>query len=225
MAVNGVEIKVGQVWRTREGRTAKVVNYAQGKPHPWAVEISDGTRDVLDSSGCTYRPGAEGHNDLMFLVSDPDVAVERRQRNTPNGPLRRKDDYPTLPAGIPDLAAPADDFVASMPGVLDEAPTPESTKCLGGIKLAPRQAESNATARAEADAEVAKNSSLDVQIGGGHYKQFAIQPVEFIHKNGIPFIEGNCIKYLARWRDKGGVQDLEKVKHYIDLLIEMETPK
>lgn len=65
-------------------------------------------------------------------------------------------------------------------------------------------------------------SALDRQIGGGHYKQFAIQPVEFIHKNGIGFIEGNCIKYLARWREKGGIQDLEKVKHYLDLLIELE---
>jgi hypothetical protein len=68
-----------------------------------------------------------------------------------------------------------------------------------------------------------RQSALDVQVGGSHYKDFAIQPVEFIHRNGIPFVEGNCIKYLCRWREKGGVADLEKVKHYIDLLIEMET--
>jgi len=66
------------------------------------------------------------------------------------------------------------------------------------------------------------DNPLDVQIGGGHYKDFAIQPVEFIHANNVPFIEGNCIKYLMRWREKGGVKDLEKVKHYIDLLIELE---
>lgn len=64
---------------------------------------------------------------------------------------------------------------------------------------------------------------LNTQIAGDHYKKHAIQPVEFIHANGIPFIEGNCIKYLVRWRDKGGVKDLEKVKHYIDLLIELEN--
>ena len=51
-----------------------------------------------------------------------------------------------------------------------------------------------------------------------------IQPVEFIQKNRIGFIEGNIIKYICRWRAKGGVEDLEKVRHYIDLLIEMETP-
>lgn len=66
-------------------------------------------------------------------------------------------------------------------------------------------------------------SALETQVAGDHYKGHAIQPVEFIHANGIPFIEGNCIKYLVRWRDKGGIKDLEKVKHYIDLLIELEA--
>lgn len=60
---------------------------------------------------------------------------------------------------------------------------------------------------------------LNVQISGDHYKKFKIQPIEFIHANGIPFEEGNIIKYVCRWRDKGGVKDLEKVKHYCDLLI------
>ena len=66
-------------------------------------------------------------------------------------------------------------------------------------------------------------SPLDVQVGGSHYKDFAIQPVEFIHANGIPYMEGNVIKYVARWRSKNGLKDLEKAKHYIDLLIELET--
>jgi hypothetical protein len=66
------------------------------------------------------------------------------------------------------------------------------------------------------------SSALDVQIGGQHYKDYAIQPVEFIYKNKIPYIEGCAIKYLCRWREKGGIEDLRKVKHYIDLLIEME---
>ena len=67
-----------------------------------------------------------------------------------------------------------------------------------------------------------EESALDVQVGGGHYKDYKIQPVEFIHANNIPFIEGNCIKYLCRWREKGGAQDLEKVIHYIGLLLELE---
>ena len=65
-------------------------------------------------------------------------------------------------------------------------------------------------------------SALDTQIGGNHYCKYKIQPVEFIHANNIPFIEGCIIKYVTRWRDKGGIRDLEKIKHFVDLLIELE---
>ena len=68
-------------------------------------------------------------------------------------------------------------------------------------------------------------SALDTQIGGTHYKNFVIEPIEFIHKNKIGFSEGNAIKYLVRWREKGGKQDLLKAKHYIDLLLEMEDER
>ena len=60
------------------------------------------------------------------------------------------------------------------------------------------------------------------QIGGQHYKKMAVQPVEYIYKNGIPYIEGNIIKYVSRWKDKGGLEDLRKARHYLDMLIEME---
>ena len=65
-------------------------------------------------------------------------------------------------------------------------------------------------------------SSFDRQVGGGHYKDYVIQPLEFCVKNNIPFLEGNVIKYICRWRKKNGVQDLEKAKHYIEMLIELE---
>lgn len=65
-------------------------------------------------------------------------------------------------------------------------------------------------------------SSLKSQVGGDHYKQFKIQPVEFIHQNGLGFIQGCIIKYICRYKSKNGIQDLEKAKHFIDLLIEME---
>ena len=64
--------------------------------------------------------------------------------------------------------------------------------------------------------------ALDVQVAGSHYKDLTIQPVEYIHANGIGYFEGNVIKYVSRWRNKNGVKDLEKAKHYIDLLIELE---
>ena len=62
--------------------------------------------------------------------------------------------------------------------------------------------------------------SYKKQVGGNHYKNYKIQPVEFIIKNNIGFVEGNIIKYVLRFKDKGGVQDLEKAKHYIELLID-----
>ena len=65
-------------------------------------------------------------------------------------------------------------------------------------------------------------SSLNIQFGGNHYKGMAIQPIEFIMKNNIGFMEGNAIKYISRWRSKGGVEDLKKARHYLDMLIEFE---
>jgi hypothetical protein len=70
---------------------------------------------------------------------------------------------------------------------------------------------------------VGEASPLQVQVGGDHYKKYKIQPVEYIHANSIPFIEGSIIKYVTRWRDKNGVKDLEKAKHFIDLLIDLES--
>lgn len=66
-------------------------------------------------------------------------------------------------------------------------------------------------------------SALKKQIGGDHYQGFEIQPALFIHKNNIPFMEGTALTYLVRWRKKGGIQDLEKAKHIIEMLIEMEV--
>ena len=59
----------------------------------------------------------------------------------------------------------------------------------------------------------------DVQIGGSHYKDFPIQPYEFISKNDLSFFQGNVIKYVCRYKNKNGIQDLEKIKHYCDLEI------
>ena len=60
------------------------------------------------------------------------------------------------------------------------------------------------------------------QIGGTHYKDMVIQPSEFINKNKLQFAEGNAIKYICRHANKGEVQDLEKAKHYIDMIIERD---
>lgn len=65
---------------------------------------------------------------------------------------------------------------------------------------------------------VTKNA-FDIQIGGNHYKDHAIQPLAFIEANNLSFAEGCVIKYLLRHKQKGGVEDLKKARHYIDLII------
>lgn len=80
-----------------------------------------------------------------------------------------------------------------------------------------------ALSRPAPEPDVPQQTALDMQVDGEHYKKFKIQPIEFIHANNLPFIEGNIVKYITRWREKNGVRDLEKVKHYVDLLIELEN--
>jgi len=62
----------------------------------------------------------------------------------------------------------------------------------------------------------------DEQIGGSHYKSKVMQPWDYIAANGLGYFEGNIVKYVSRWRDKGGMVDLKKAKHYLDKLIELE---
>jgi hypothetical protein len=66
-------------------------------------------------------------------------------------------------------------------------------------------------------------SALDKQEFGNHYKDKGIQPIVYIHANNLGFCEGNVVKYVTRWRDKGGEADLRKAIHYLELLIELET--
>jgi hypothetical protein len=68
-------------------------------------------------------------------------------------------------------------------------------------------------------------SPMSTQVGGSHYKDMPIQPAEYIIRNNIGWAEGCAIAYLSRWRQKGGVQDLEKAKHTIELLIAEEAAR
>jgi hypothetical protein len=68
------------------------------------------------------------------------------------------------------------------------------------------------------------SNPLDTQVGGGHYKTMKIQHVEFVHANGIPYIEANAIKYICRHRSKNGRQDILKAIHYLQILLELEYP-
>ena len=65
---------------------------------------------------------------------------------------------------------------------------------------------------------------LNTQIGGNHYKNLKIQPIEYIMANNLNYCQGNAIKYLTRYKDKNGLEDLKKAKHYINILIQLEYP-
>ena len=57
------------------------------------------------------------------------------------------------------------------------------------------------------------------QIGGSHYKNFRIQPYEFISKNNLSFFQGGVVKYVCRYLKKDKIKDLEKIIHYCELEI------
>ena len=72
------------------------------------------------------------------------------------------------------------------------------------------------------DPVVNKQTALQTQTGGNHYKNMIIQPAEYAEKNGLSLLEGNVVKYISRWKLKGApLADLLKAKHCIDLLIEL----
>lgn len=75
---------------------------------------------------------------------------------------------------------------------------------------------------AETVTKLPASDANSVQIGGDHYKSKAIQPWDFIVSNGMGFLAGNVVKYVTRYKDKGGISDLEKARHYLDKLIETE---
>ena len=64
-------------------------------------------------------------------------------------------------------------------------------------------------------------AATNKQVGGSHY-QLPIQPIEYILANGLGYCEANVVKYVSRWRNKGGIQDLKKAIHYLEMLIEQE---
>lgn len=66
------------------------------------------------------------------------------------------------------------------------------------------------------------DSALNSQVGGTHYKQYKIQPIEFAMANNLNYCQANAIKYVTRYRDKNGKQDLEKAIHNLQILMELE---
>lgn len=69
------------------------------------------------------------------------------------------------------------------------------------------------------------DNPLNNQVGGSHYKDLKIQPVEYIHANGFDFLTGNIIKYASRHKNKNGAEDVKKIIHYAELILKLEYGK
>lgn len=65
--------------------------------------------------------------------------------------------------------------------------------------------------------------ALDKQVGGNHYKDYNMQPIELIVNAKLSYIQGNIVKYITRYKDKNGAQDVEKCIHYAELAIELNS--
>jgi hypothetical protein len=63
---------------------------------------------------------------------------------------------------------------------------------------------------------------LNSQVGGSHYKKYKIQPVEYAMANNLNYCQANAVKYITRYRDKNGIEDLRKAIHNIEILIALE---
>lgn len=65
-------------------------------------------------------------------------------------------------------------------------------------------------------------NALNEQVGGTHYKNLKMQPIELIAKADLNFFQGNIVKYISRYESKNGVEDVKKAKHYAELAWELQ---
>ena len=68
-------------------------------------------------------------------------------------------------------------------------------------------------------------NAINKQVGGSHYKDCKIMPIEYIYKNNLDFLEGNVVKYITRYKTKNGIEDIRKVIHYAELILEKKYGK
>lgn len=102
---------------------------------------------------------------------------------------------------------------------------PRNPDCYSCGLITLKEAQATETLRMLASRRVFDNRLPDHrQVGGDHYRNMKITPWDFIVANGLDFFEGNIVKYVTRWRRKGGAEDLKKARHYLDKLIEISEP-
>lgn len=225
--VNGVEIKVGQVWRMRNGGVTGPLYATKSHDYPFGDTTLYYT---WTANGVRYLEDDHlADTDLIELVKDENGFTIWRGGDQPaetrdaiiEFKVRRGDvitrgsaglywDHRTLPGDIV-----AYKVLARKGPAADSATLAEETLSALGWTF-------DGQAWVEQPRIDMVPNALDVQVGGTHYKDCAIQPIEYIHANKLGFAEGNVVKYITRHRQKHGADDVKKVIHYCQLLLELE---
>lgn len=212
MAVNGIEIEVGQIWRRRDGYSVYVESRDAHQEWPWNLKVPSWASGDEWSVGCdgrVYPEGSESAGDLVELISpaakEPAADCWHNWGGGDN-PVPGAVVQCVLREGELELRK-ADELdwgvIGSLGDIVKYRVVPAAKQGLPVQFAEPESA--NAT-----------------QVGGDHYKAKASQPWDYIVSNEMGFLAGNVVKYVTRYRDKNGVEDLKKARHYLDKLIETE---
>jgi len=182
------------------------------------VEIASWQNQLIDDYDLDYAPG-----DRPYIgATDEQISAayriaDKKRRETVLDNLYSRKEKPQERICIDDATPEQWDAIdRTTEKARREAALDEMTRDAEELDLYDDEIVRNLNAEAE------KEKARDKMIGGDHYRQGSIQPIEYIHANNLSFCEGNIIKYISRWRYKDGLKDLEKAKHYIDLLMELE---
>lgn len=246
------EIKVGQVWKQRDGQRARIARresygaWGTVSDDEDAVELAN----IADNGFSTPNPGNSPF-DLIELVQDENGFTIWRGGECPvpagalftvrfrNGTIASTSSG-SLDWGnsgsVSDIVAyklveqPATDSgvtgtVNYETGDFAGEATAADAKDLAADMLSDLGWHFDGTTWVQDDVPVSvetTDSALAVQVGGSHYKDLTIQPIEYIHANKLGFAEGNVVKYITRHRQKHGADDIRKVIHYCQLLLELE---
>lgn len=193
--INSVEVKVGQTWRQRDGDTEIIASFSRHNDFP----IQGKSGATYDSNGRYSVLDGECPQDLVELISEAPVEPDA-------------DGWYAFATARPPKESRYEVRDTYEGGGLIRQwryVTPDT----GGISHEEKAAVTAAQEALTANA---------VQHGGDHYKSQTIQPWDYIASNGLGYFEGNVVKYVSRWRKKGGLQDLRKAQHYLQKLIEVE---
>lgn len=170
------------------------------------------------NKSCTPLP----HQDMALFRFEDGNIHETKYPKVPHG-LKSNGRRPYYASfGLPSQATKRDSteedyklWINKCKLVLDSLSKQES-------KQEPKQ-ESSYTSLEEAQNDIPTPKPNEYQYGGDHYHIKPIQPWDYVAANNLGFFEGNAVKYLTRWKEKGGILDLKKAIHYIEKLIEVET--